>query len=88
MNYQEVHLNFCQNIRHLRKVHLLTQKEMARVIGISVGTLGRIEHCDPSIRIHCVMLHRICNHFQISADALLFENWPRMIEERFSALKQ
>lgn len=79
MTYEELHLNFCQNIRHLRKVHLLAQREMAQIIGVSVGTLGRIEHYDPSVRIHCHMLDRICNYFHISADSLLFENWPQIL---------
>ena len=82
MIYKEAHLNFCPNMRHLRKVHLLTQKEMAQIIGISVGTLGRIERCDPSVRIPCTMLDRVCSYFHVSSDSLLFENWPRILADR------
>ena len=71
--------NFCQNLRHLRKVHNLTQKEISEIIGVSVGTLSRIERCEENVRIHCVMLCRVCSHFQVSADEMVFENWPEML---------
>ena len=83
MNYDEVHLNLCQNIRHLRKVHLLTQREMAQIIGISVGMLRKIECGCPTARISCAALYQVCKHFHVSSDAILFENWPQILEERY-----
>lgn len=74
--------NFCQNLRHLRQVHTMTQKEMARILGVSVTTYGKIERGDPHIRIHCAMLSRVCIHFQISADDILLQNWPQMMKEK------
>ena len=71
--------NFCQNLRHLRKVHDLTQREMAEIVGVSVNTLGRMERCENTVRVHCAMVCRVCDRFQISAGELLLENWPEML---------
>ncbi len=65
--------NFCFNVHHLRIYHNLTQKQMADIIGISVGTLRKLEASSLQVRINCNMLYRICEHFQISADVILFE---------------
>ena len=73
-------INFCQNLRHLRKVYTMTQEEMAGILGVSVNTLGKIERCEPAVRIHCGMLCRVCGHFRISADELLLENWPEILK--------
>ena len=71
--------NFCWNIRHLRKVHNMTQKEMAEILGISAGMLGRIERMKPGVQIHCGILCRACAHFGYSADELLYENWKESL---------
>ena len=34
---------FCNNIRLLRRVYRLTQKDMAKVLGISVHSLAKLE---------------------------------------------
>lgn len=73
--------NFCQNLRHLRKVHNLTQREMARIVGVSVNTLGKLERCAGSARIHCEMLCRVCVHFHIPVNEMLLENWPEMLNQ-------
>ena len=72
--------NFCQNLRHLRKVHNMTQKEMAQIIGISANTLGRLERCEERVRLNSVILCRVCDHFQLSVDEMLYENWTEMLE--------
>ena len=82
MKNEEIHKNFCQNIRHLRKVYLMKQKEMAPILGISVGKLSRIENCDPAARIDCGMICQVCSHFDLSADEILFENWPEILQSR------
>ena len=79
MDAKEIHHNFCQNLRHLRKVHNLTQKEMAGILGISVSTLGRMESMDEKVRINCRILCRVCDHFGYSTDEILRQNWPRML---------
>ena len=68
-------VNFCWNIRHLRRVHKLTQREMADILGISVGKLGKIERMEPGVKIHCGILCRACDYFGYTADELLYENW-------------
>lgn len=73
--------NFCQNIRHLRQVHNLTQRQMAQLLGISVNTLGRMERCEAAVRIHSGILCRVCDCFDVSSDALLRENWPEMLKK-------
>lgn len=62
---------FTQNIRYLRRKHQLTQDGMAKIMGISASTLRRLENNDPHVKIHCVMLTRTCDHFDISADVML-----------------
>lgn len=75
-------INFGQNLRHLRQVHGLTQKEMAEILGISVSTCGKIERCDSTVRIHSGRVHRVCDYFDISADDILRQNWPEMMKEK------
>lgn len=70
MDKKEICQRFFKNICFLRKVNGLTQKEMAAIVGISVGTLRRIEK-DYSPRANCQMLCRICDYFDISADKML-----------------
>ena len=64
---------FAVNIRYLRIKHQLSLSEMAAIIGISVSTLRRLEMGMSSVRTNCVMLNRICDHFDISADAMIRE---------------
>ena len=68
-------INFCRNLRHLRQVYDMNQKEMARILGISVSTYGKMERLEESVRIHCGMVCRVCDHFQISVDEIMNENW-------------
>ena len=77
--------NFCQNLHHLRQVHGMTQKEMAAVLGISVGTYGRLERGDPTVRILGEQVYRVCNRFEVSAQELLHQNWPEMLGYRQTA---
>ena len=74
--------NFCQNLHHLRQVHGMTQKEMAAVLGISVGTYGRLERGDPTVRIRSGRIHRVCDQFGVSVEEILYQNWPEMLGYR------
>ena len=67
--------NFCKNILYLRRKHHLSQKEMAAILGISIGRLRRIERGEDQTRLHCGMLCRVCDYFALSADKILHENW-------------
>lgn len=71
-NHSSVH-NFSRNTRYLRIKHQLSLSEMAAIIGISVSTLRRLEMGMPSVRMNCVMLNRVCNHFDVSADVMIRE---------------
>lgn len=82
MNLEQSVINFCQNLRHLRKVHGMTQKEMAQILGISVKRLSKMDNCDPHVRINTAHLCRVCDYFHLSSDEILFENWPRMLAEK------
>ena len=75
MNIEQSIKNFCQNLRYLRIKYHLTQLEMAKILGVSVRKLRRIEECDPTARIQVVHLYRICDHFHICGDKILLENW-------------
>ena len=81
---EEWRTNLCGNLHHLRQVHGLTQAQMAQILGISVSTYGRLERYDPRVRLHCGHICRVCDHFQISTDAVMYQNWRRMLEERSS----
>ncbi|MBQ6720118.1 MAG: helix-turn-helix transcriptional regulator [Oscillospiraceae bacterium] len=75
-------INFCQNLRHLRQVYGLTQREMAGIVGVSLGTYGKMERCDPRVRIHSGRVCRICDHFNVRTDDMLYQNWPQMLETK------
>ena len=78
----EWRINFCQNLHHLRQVHNLTQVEMAAIVGVSVATYRKMEHCDPKMRILSSQLYRIREHFDICPDDIFHQNWRKMLEER------
>ena len=71
--------NFCQNLRHLRKVYGMNQMQLAKIMGISVNTLSKMENCIPGVRIHASHVCRVCDYFQKSTDEMLFENWPEIL---------
>ena len=56
----------CKNIMLLRKVHSLSKKEMARLLGISISALNRIEQGELPPRLSVSILFRIQTHFHIS----------------------
>ena len=69
---------FGKNLRYLRKVHGLTQVEMAQIVAVSVSSYRKMEHSDPRVRIHSGRVHRICDHFGVSGDAML----RQLLEEK------
>lgn len=62
---------FSDNIYYLRKLHNLTQREMARILGVSVGTLSRLEKGDDTVRVYGRIVLRICERFGVTAEELL-----------------
>lgn len=65
-------LNFCRNVCYLRRKNSLTQKEMAEILGVSVSSLRKMEKGDVLPKIHCRMLLRVCERFDLPADRLLY----------------
>ena len=84
MSSEECIRNFCQNLRHLRKVNGMKQRQMAKILGISVNTLSKMENCVPGVRIHAAHVCKVCDYFHMSTDEILFENWPEILAERQS----
>jgi len=64
-------MDFAENLKYLRRVHGLTQVEMAKIVGVCVCTYRKMEHCDPRVRINSGCIPRICNHFQICPGEIL-----------------
>lgn len=58
-------LLLCQKIHTLRTENQLSQKEMAKKLGIGVATLQKIEQGDFPERIGCSMLQRLHREFGI-----------------------
>jgi len=74
MNNQNLMNTLCRNIRFLRIKNRLTQKQMADRLGISIGSLRKIEKDGAMPRVNGSLLLRVCDTFAISADALLYED--------------
>ena len=64
-------INFGENLKYLRKVHGLTQVEMAKIVAVCVAAYRKMEHGDPTARVHAGRVRRICKHFGISMDEIL-----------------
>lgn len=65
MDHKEQLLIFCKNIRALRKYYNLSKEKMARLLGISVTSLTKIENGKVPDRLSCNILVRIYNIFGI-----------------------
>ena len=64
---------FSANIRYLRKKYHLSQRSLAALLEIGVGSLRRLEHGEFSQRVTVHTLHRTCLVFGVSADVVLSE---------------
>ena len=71
MTVAKMYETFCGNIRYLRARDRLTQKEMAALLGISVGTLRKLESGMPTPRLRFDILLRTEDVFGVSPDTLL-----------------
>lgn len=70
MNEEQSLTIFCQNIRILRIKNGLSQKEMAKILRIGVGSLRTIEagHIPP--RLGCNVLYYAAVHFGLRTSTL------------------
>ena len=60
------------NIVYLRRHYSLSQKSLAKLLGIGVRTLRKIEQGSKFPRIHAGTLCRLCDIFGIPSDAFLY----------------
>ena len=67
MNCNEI---FRKNVITLRRQQNLTKEQMAKILGISVQTLSRLE-AGERVRMNAGMLVRFCDRFDLSADDCL-----------------
>ena len=84
MKNEKEMMNFCENIRALRKMHHLSEAEMAKRMGIGVKTLSRIENNDPPEHLSGSVLLHLCREFRTTAAALIFD-YKKLFENENSA---
>ena len=68
---QEQLLNFCDNVRLLRRRAGLTKKEMAKRLGVGVGSISMLEKGVVPKRLSCEVLFRLALEFGVSPTDLL-----------------
>ena len=67
--------NFCQNVSAIRKKHCLSKKEMARLLGIGIGSLNKLERGIIPERMSCDIIIRISRIFDIEITDIFAENF-------------
>lgn len=77
MSTEEELAHFCRNMRLVRIQHKLTQKEMAAILGIGVGSLRKIESGTFPLRIGCNIFFRFHSAFHIPV-SLLFTDMDHL----------
>ncbi len=65
MEKEEIIEIFCNNVRMLRMEHHLTKKEMARIMGIGVQSLSKIENGILPPRMSGNVLFRLHRYFGV-----------------------
>ena len=65
MKSEDQFLILCQNIRYLRKANGLSKAKMARILGISVKTLTKLEQDALPPRLGCEALWRTSAYFNV-----------------------
>ena len=61
--------NFCMNVKKLRAEHQLSKTEMAKILGISVGSLNKLER-GVMPRISCEVILQIMDYFHLTAEGV------------------
>lgn len=79
MEIETIHKRIFCNICYLRKQHNLSQKQMAQILGVCVGSVCRIEKGDYSIKLNARHICRLCDYFSISVDALFYVEFDKKI---------
>ena len=71
MTVNDYAIIFCKNIRFLRKQKGLSMREMAKIMGVSVYTLKKIENDEVPPRLDVGVLFRIQNSYGIKCKELV-----------------
>lgn len=71
MNTQTEINTFCENVKRLRKYSRLSKEEMAKILGIGVASLGKIENVTLPPKLNCEVLFRIQAVFHIPVRMML-----------------
>ena len=66
-----------RNVYYLRKEYGLSQKSLAKLLGIGVNKLRKIEKGDPFLTVYARTIRRLADVFFISSDAILFTDIPQ-----------
>ena len=69
-NYQSL---FIENVKWLRYKHSLSEKEMSKILGVSVLTLRRIENGEFPERLSITVIFRIQKYFKVEAKRVVGE---------------
>ena len=67
--------NLLRNLNHLRRLHNLTQKQMAQILGISITTWRKMEQGIMPPRLSSLVVYRAADAFGIPA-IKLFSKTP------------
>lgn len=74
---------FCTNMRNLRKVRGMTQKEMAQALHISIGYVRRIEQGDVPIGLTCDVFYYIHRVFGVYPSQVVSEHFePAQVQQK------
>ena len=65
--------NFCMTVKNLRSKHHLSKTAMAKILGISVSSLNKLEN-GVIPRISSEVVFRLMDHFHISVEEVFGEN--------------
>ena len=65
---------FCENISAIRKKLRLSKKEMAKILGIGIGSLSKIENGVIPPKMSCKVLFKINKNFNIKYVDIFKEN--------------
>lgn len=71
MNNDQELINFCRNVRRIRKEKGISQRRMAAIMGIGVESLRKIEAGIVPARLGIHAVYSVCAYFRISSDALV-----------------
>jgi len=69
-NYQSL---FIENVKWLRSKYSLTEREMSKILGVSVMTLRRIENGEFPERLSITVIFRIQKYFNVEAKRVVGE---------------